>query len=230
MNTLGIDTIDAYADGIFLQTTIGEKAVTDYLGKIAEILEDSDLPEIAEQLGKDTADGILHGYEQLSKLMNDGTVPNLAEKYGLVAGESKEAIISIEKFGKVIDDVNKNQIHIPVSIGGGGGDVSIGLRGLVSPHISLKAYASGGLVDSGQIFMARENGIPELVGRYGNQTMVANNGQIVDAIRQAAYEGYKMAIAESGGNRYSGGDTVVNIDGREVFRAVKSAESADGIV
>lgn len=47
---------------------------------------------------------------------------------------------------------------------------------------SLPGRASGGFVDSGQIFMARENGIPELVGSMGNQTAVANNAQIVEGI------------------------------------------------
>lgn len=43
------------------------------------------------------------------------------------------------------------------------------------------AYASGGFVDSGEFFLAREAG-PELVGRIGNRTAVANNDQIVAGI------------------------------------------------
>ena len=43
------------------------------------------------------------------------------------------------------------------------------------------AYASGGFVDSGQMFIAREQG-PEMVGRIGNRTAVANNNQIVAGI------------------------------------------------
>lgn len=46
-------------------------------------------------------------------------------------------------------------------------------------HIDYKA--DGGFVDKGQMFVAREAG-PELVGRIGNKTAVANNDQIVDAI------------------------------------------------
>ena len=47
---------------------------------------------------------------------------------------------------------------------------------------SLPGRAEGGFVDSGQIFMARENGLPEMVGSFGNQTAVANNSQIVEGI------------------------------------------------
>lgn len=42
--------------------------------------------------------------------------------------------------------------------------------------------AEGGFVESGQMFMARENGIPEFVGSFGNRTAVANNAQIVEGI------------------------------------------------
>lgn len=42
--------------------------------------------------------------------------------------------------------------------------------------------AEGGFVDSGQMFIARENGLPEMVGTFGNQTAVANNSQIVEGI------------------------------------------------
>ncbi len=47
---------------------------------------------------------------------------------------------------------------------------------------TFSGRASGGFVDSGQMFMARENGIPEMVGSIGNQTAVANNQQIIEGI------------------------------------------------
>lgn len=48
--------------------------------------------------------------------------------------------------------------------------------------ITLLEKAGGGFVQSGQIFMARENGLPEMVGTMGNTTAVANNDQIVEGI------------------------------------------------
>ena len=42
--------------------------------------------------------------------------------------------------------------------------------------------AEGGLVDSGQVFVARENQAPELVGTMGGHTAVANNDQIIEGI------------------------------------------------
>lgn len=44
-------------------------------------------------------------------------------------------------------------------------------------------YANGGLVDEGQMFIAREAG-PELVGTIGRRTAVVNNEQIIDSVAQ----------------------------------------------
>ena len=46
---------------------------------------------------------------------------------------------------------------------------------------SIKLTASGGILDAGQLFIAREAG-PEMVGTIGNSTAVANNDQIVAGI------------------------------------------------
>lgn len=61
------------------------------------------------------------------------------------------------------------------------GNVDVSASGYVS--LSLKAYAKGGFVDNGQMFIAREAG-PEMVGTIGNKTSVANNEQIVSGIAQ----------------------------------------------
>lgn len=45
-------------------------------------------------------------------------------------------------------------------------------------------YAQGGFPASGQIFFANEDGSSEYIGKFGNQTAVANNDQIVQGIAQ----------------------------------------------
>lgn len=52
------------------------------------------------------------------------------------------------------------------------------------PDFNVNWYGKGGLPDSGQLFVARENGIPELVGTMGSKNAVANNQQIVEGIEQ----------------------------------------------
>ena len=59
------------------------------------------------------------------------------------------------------------------------------------PHIPT--FASGGFPEAGQVFIANESG-PELVGRIGNRTAVANAEQIVDAVARGVF----MAISGAG--------------------------------
>jgi hypothetical protein len=63
------------------------------------------------------------------------------------------------------------------------------------PHIPQ--LASGGVVDEGQMFIAREAG-PELVGSIGRKTAVANNDQIISGIESGVYRA--MVAANANGN------------------------------
>ena len=87
----------------------------------------------------------------------------------------------------------------------------------------IKGYATGGYPTSGEVFIARENGIPEMVGSIGGRTAVANNDQIVDAVSIGVYNAVVDAMSRSGGNKQP---TIVQINGREVFRAVQDESSA----
>ena len=53
------------------------------------------------------------------------------------------------------------------------------------PKLKINWYQDGGYPTSGDLFFANENGIPEMVGRIGHQTAVANNDQIVTSITNA---------------------------------------------
>lgn len=82
-----------------------------------------------------------------------------------------------------------------------------------------KGYATGGFPTTGQMFIARESG-PELVGNIGGRTAVANNDQIVQAVSDGVYSAVvdAMSVANSG----DGAPIVIQIDGNEVFKAVRS--------
>ncbi len=67
------------------------------------------------------------------------------------------------------------------------------------PKIPL--LAEGGIVDAGQMFIAREAG-PELVGSIGRKTAVANNDQIISGIESGVYRAMMAAnSANSGGTQ-----------------------------
>ena len=58
-----------------------------------------------------------------------------------------------------------------------------GKSGHVTANVpNITPAATGGLFRSGDIFSANENGVPEMIGRFGNQTGVANQDQIVNGI------------------------------------------------
>jgi hypothetical protein len=61
-----------------------------------------------------------------------------------------------------------------------------------------KKYATGGFPETGQYFLARENG-PELVGTLKGKTTVANNDQIEAGIAEASYQGMMRALSSMGG-------------------------------
>ena len=96
--------------------------------------------------------------------------------------------------------ISESETHISASGGehGGGGT-------------SYKRYAAGGFPDVGEMFIAREAG-PEMVGRIGNKTAVANNDQITTAI----YNAVKSAI----GGSSSGTPVVLKINERVLGQAV----------
>lgn len=61
----------------------------------------------------------------------------------------------------------------------------------------IPTFADGGMVGSGQMFIAREAG-PELVGSIGNRTAVANNDQIVESVSRGVYQAVLQAMSQSG--------------------------------
>ncbi len=59
----------------------------------------------------------------------------------------------------------------------------------------VSGHASGGFPKSGQMFVAREDGIPEMVGSWGGRAAVANNQQITQGITQAVQNGMHSCMA-----------------------------------
>ena len=83
--------------------------------------------------------------------------------------------------------------------------------------------AAGGFVDEGEMFLAREAG-PEMVGRIGSRTAVANNDQITGAISSAVYNAIAPMFAQGNGNNNR--PIVLNINGREFARATYADQKA----
>lgn len=92
--------------------------------------------------------------------------------------------------------------------------------------LTLPRLASGGFVDEGQLFIAREAGA-EMVGSMNNRTAVANNDQIVEGISAGVYNAVVAAMSAS-----SGGDRPMNVnvylDGKQLTAAIEKRQRERG--
>lgn len=92
--------------------------------------------------------------------------------------------------------------------------------------ITIPRLATGGFVDEGQLFIARERG-PEMVGTMNGSTAVANNQQIVEGISQGVYAAVVAAMTQS-----SGGDRPMNVnvylDGKQITASVEKHQRERG--
>lgn len=75
------------------------------------------------------------------------------------------------------------------------GVVTAGGGGSSSGGPGVQGHASGGFPRAGQLFVAREDGLPEMVGKWGGKAAVANNAQITQGITQAVQSGMRACLA-----------------------------------
>lgn len=114
------------------------------------------------------------------------------------------------KLGNSISDGIQSVLRntsITTSWNSPGGNVNF-----INSQLGLRGFASGGYPDTGEFFMARESG-PEMVGRIGNRTAVANNDQIVEAIERGVYRATVNANSGGSGTNYFN----VNVGNRKVY-------------
>jgi hypothetical protein len=166
----------------------------------------------AKRYQKELKDAQKNGTEQgqqyidkLAKKINDGTlkVSNEASKVGK---HSKEKFESHKADFKVDTKSADNILSRFMSSIPGSKSMKLDLKTdkkrfkIGDFGFDIGFFARGGFPDSGQMFVAREAG-PELVGRIGRRTAVANNDQIVQGIASA------VRSAMSGVNTPNAGGT-----------------------
>ena len=92
-------------------------------------------------------------------------------------------------------------------------------------YYMVPTYATGGVPDIGETFIARESG-PEFVGRIGNRTTVMNNDQIVTAVSQGVASAVASVLASD-----SMSTTITNVltlDGDTIYKNQKKVSSNRG--
>jgi uncharacterized protein YycO len=82
------------------------------------------------------------------------------------------------------------------------------------------------MIDSGQLFLARESGA-ELVGQYGGGAAVMNNAQIVKAVSDGVYRAVAQAMAQNG-SRETVIQSHIYLDRKELTAQVQQQEQSNG--
>lgn len=84
--------------------------------------------------------------------------------------------------------------------------------------VSFEGFANGGFPQSGELYMANENGFgSEMIGQMGNRHVVANNDQIINGIRAGVAEAIVNTLPQF--VNAGGGDVVLYLGDEEVARA-----------
>ena len=99
------------------------------------------------------------------------------------------------------------------------------LRSISVPSIPL--LAEGGVVDAGQMFVAREAGA-ELVGNVGRKTAVMNNDQIVSAVSQGVYQAVLAAMRANSDNEGGAQSVNVYLDGKQLYASMEKHRKERG--
>lgn len=160
-----------------------------------------------------------------NKLKENGDKPTketkkIMEEIEKLAEDSKpEVNVDVKAPSKITLDSIKEKIETIKP------EVTINLKANKNTlNVNGKEYeitlrANGGFPDMGEMFVAREAG-PELVGRIGKKTAVANNDQIVSAVSGGVYNAMRSAMAGmSSGGKYEI-HTTVTLDGKSVGKSV----------
>lgn len=167
-------------------------------------------------------------YTGEGKYMMQGLRDGIAKNQGIVANAMESMLNALldrmetfsnrcrDALNSMLSDYRSAMSSVSVSSSG-----NVSYRSV--SRIRIPRFASGGVVDEGQLFIARESG-PEMVGRMGNRTAVANNDQIVDGISAGVYR----AVREAMGNGSKGQPmtVVVQMNGKEMFRQVVNENNA----
>lgn len=93
----------------------------------------------------------------------------------------------------------------------------------------ISHFASGGYPETGELFLARENGINEMIGRIGSKSAVANNDQIVQAVSAGVSDAMMdvmmvFATQNNGNTNQIINEITIQADNETMYKIVKKGE------
>jgi phage-related protein len=171
-----------------VKATIEEKwtAIKDWFGEIWQKIKDVFKLDEMTQIGKDMMNNFWDGMK--------GVWTDITSWLGEIADTVGRAFTSVIDGAKNLVKKTKDDDEEKEDKKGSSGPGSS--KGYVSGGPGdIKGHATGGFPASGSLFVANENGNPEMVGNWGGKAAVANNMQITEGITRAVQYGMRSAIA-----------------------------------
>ncbi|GLB24182.1 hypothetical protein LXJ15735_04230 [Lacrimispora xylanolytica] len=175
-------------DGV--KSTIEEKwtAIKDWFDQIWQKIKDVFKLDEMTQIGKNIMNSLWDGMKSIWSSITDwlgGIAKTIGEAFDSVIDGAKNLVKEAKEDAKE----KKEKKEKGDSSGPGSS------TGYVSSGPGVKGHATGGFPGSGSLFIANENGNPEMVGSWGGKAAVANNLQITEGITRAVQYGMRSAIA-----------------------------------
>lgn len=157
--------------------------------------------------------------------------------YGLRDGIALAGVEAVNEVEDIADEISRLMDNIVKKVSDAADRISSTLRDIrndisdlsdinINTNYSVRGYASGGFPEQGQLFLAQESG-PEMVGRIGGRTAVANNDQIVAGIAAGVYDAVYAAMTNAGGEQQSQ-PLVVYLDGEQIYNNQQSIQRSRG--
>jgi hypothetical protein len=189
-------------------STLGESlktSISDKWDEIKEWYNDSVAPKFTKEYWTEKFTGLKEGFTTSIKNMVNTGIGYINRFIGWLNEKMRFSWDAFEIAGKEI---------VP------GGSIQL----FTIP--TLPTLATGGFVNEGQMFIAREAG-PELVGNINGRTAVANNDQIVEAVSQGVYN---AVMAAMGNNNNGSGEQNINVylDGKQITASVEKRQAERG--
>ena len=177
-----------------VKATVEEKwtAIKEWFAQIWQNIKDIFKPDEMLEIGKGIMnklwDGMNEIWKDIKKWLSDAA-DFVGSAFNSVIDKAKSTFKKAQKEAEEDDEDDGGGVTSNGTVTAGSGKSSS------SGGPGVKGHASGGFPASGQMFVARENGIPEMVGSWGGRAAVANNQQITQGITHAVQSGMRSCMA-----------------------------------
>ena len=155
---------------------------------IKDIFKLDEMLEIGRGIMNKLWDGMKQIWDDITSWLS-GVADFIGSAFNSVIDKAKSTFKKAQKEAEEDDEDDGGGVTSNGTVAAGSGKSSS------SGGPGVKGHASGGFPASGQMFVARENGIPEMVGSWGGRAAVANNQQITQGITHAVQSGMRSCMA-----------------------------------